>query len=72
MLKHKTHTGSADCTSGDDEEHWQCGQTCLYCDKDLSCSPDGDDHGTDEDDEFNEYKYRIEFTPQLLPAVDFL
>ncbi|GKA58746.1 hypothetical protein Tco_0758059 [Tanacetum coccineum] len=57
---------------GDDEEHWQCGQTCLYCDKDLSCSPDGDDHGPDEDDEFNEYKYRIEFTPQLLPAVDFL
>ncbi|PWA60111.1 Zinc finger, RING/FYVE/PHD-type [Artemisia annua] len=57
----------------DDEDHWRCGQTCLYCEKDLSCSPDGVDHGPrDDDDEFKEYKYRIEFTPQLLPAVDFL
>ena len=59
--------------TGDDEEHWRCGQTCLFCEKDLSCSPDGVDHGPrDDDDEFKEYKYRIEFTPQLLPSVDLL
>ncbi|KAI3814692.1 hypothetical protein L1987_14336 [Smallanthus sonchifolius] len=55
-----------DPTPGCGEEHKQFGEKCILCDKDLSCSPSSVDRADDE------YKYRIKYIPQILPAVDIL
>ncbi|KAI3711762.1 hypothetical protein L1987_70307 [Smallanthus sonchifolius] len=52
--------------AGCGEEHKRFVEKCILCDKDLSCSPNGVDRADDE------YKYRIKYVPQILPAVDIL
>ncbi|KAI3715083.1 hypothetical protein L6452_22050 [Arctium lappa] len=51
-----------------DKESERSGHNCILCNKEFSYSAQ-DDYGSHED---AEYKYRIEFRPQLLPCVDVL
>ncbi|KAK1414032.1 hypothetical protein QVD17_29770 [Tagetes erecta] len=54
---------------GHGEEPKQSWEKCILCNNDLSCSPNDIAHQSHADDE---YKYRVKFIPQYLPAVDIL
>ncbi|KAJ9557970.1 hypothetical protein OSB04_012584 [Centaurea solstitialis] len=54
--------------NGHEKESERSGNDCILCDKDLSYLPQHD-YGSYEEDE---YEYRIELRPQLLPSVDVL